>query len=375
MKIAFISDSHIGRYLQSREGDLRWKALRENQIRFLREVFFRMLDREKIRHVIHLGDLVEKTKHFHFEDLMLIREEFIEPLLQRGITVYFIVGNHDTLTTTTNLKNVYDLVLQGTTYHAHLDPKEITIGGFPILMIPWINPENQERAYATIRASTAKIAVGHLGFKGCLSNDGTPGKHEHDFDLVKHFDAVFMGHYHNRNSVKNVHYIGAMSPLHHNDEEGGRGFTIFDTEQHAKINHEFQTATTFVKNPFKIFYDVFYNDERKTLKDMMAEVDDMHLRHAFVRLHVETKQRPEEYARFQTHLERRDLAKLDVRDYTHMIVSNDTKPIEHENENIVGIMQQCIDELDYEAKGRLKAHAKLLFDRATNRTSQVNIDE
>ena len=42
---------------------------------------------------------------------------------------------------------------------------EVTIGGLPILFIPWINNENSETTYKLIKNTDCDYAMGHLGFQ------------------------------------------------------------------------------------------------------------------------------------------------------------------------------------------------------------------
>ena len=95
MRIAILNDTHAGV-----RGDM--QAMSDYQGRFYNEVFFPYLDEHKIDHIIHLGDYFDRRKYVNFSTLKANREHFIKPLLERGITMDLILGNHDTYYKSTN---------------------------------------------------------------------------------------------------------------------------------------------------------------------------------------------------------------------------------------------------------------------------------
>lgn len=323
--IACIADTHYGKY----QGDQK-HALREGQRRFLRECFFPMIDKLKIREVVHFGDLVENVD-IKFDDHTFIIEEFLDPLQKRGIVVHFVNGNHDARFENTNTRNIYEKMLRAYTHKVWIDPAEIHFFGLPILLVPWICPDNRDRSYRAIEFSSAKIAFGHLGIHGFIP--GHTDKKAHDIKIFKDFDAVYMGHYHNRNDEENVHYIGAAHGLTFGDGKD-KGFSIFDTETRKM---------TFHRNPFEIFYDLYYNDERKTIKEMIAESDDLQLKDAFIRVHMETNKRQSDWSAYLDHLTNRKPVKLVTRDLTVPLGITDNIQFEA-NENMLAFMHRYIDE-------------------------------
>ena len=106
MKIAILNDTHAGV-----RGDMLEMA--KYQGRFYNEVFFPYLKENGITHILHLGDYFDRRKYVNFSSLKLNREHFIEPLLENGMTMDLIIGNHDTYYKNTNDVNSPELLLFG----------------------------------------------------------------------------------------------------------------------------------------------------------------------------------------------------------------------------------------------------------------------
>ena len=95
MKIAILNDTHAGV-----RGDM--VAMADYQGRFYKEIFFPYLKENNITHILHLGDYFDRRKYINFSTLKLNREHFIEPMLENGMTMDLIIGNHDTYFKNTN---------------------------------------------------------------------------------------------------------------------------------------------------------------------------------------------------------------------------------------------------------------------------------
>jgi len=94
-KIALITDTHYG-------------IRNDNQVfldknkKFFDNFFFKEIDAQGIKHVIHLGDLVDRRKFINFNTARHLRKDFIEPLIKRNIDYHQILGNHDVYYKNTN---------------------------------------------------------------------------------------------------------------------------------------------------------------------------------------------------------------------------------------------------------------------------------
>ena len=95
MKIAILNDTHAGV-----RGDM--VEMAKYQGRFYEEVFFTYLDEHNIKHIIHLGDYFDRRKYVNFANSKNQYRTFYTLLLERGITMDLIIGNHDVYYKNTN---------------------------------------------------------------------------------------------------------------------------------------------------------------------------------------------------------------------------------------------------------------------------------
>ena len=136
MKIAILNDTHAGV-----RGDMLEMA--KYQGRFYEEVFFPYLDENNIGHILHLGDYFDRRKYVNFASLKSNKEHFIQPMLDRGITMDLIIGNHDTYYKNTNEVNSPDLLLfEHDAINVITEPMVNEYDGVNLALVPWINNDN-----------------------------------------------------------------------------------------------------------------------------------------------------------------------------------------------------------------------------------------
>ena len=245
MRVAIVTDTHFG----ARKGS---KLFHDYFEQFFDDVFFPTLDKEKIDTVIHMGDAFDSRKGIEFKSLKWSRRVVFDRLKERGITMHLMVGNHDAYYKNTNDINSNDLLLnEYSNIKVYSSPTEVSVGGLPILFIPWVNEQNEEETNKAIKKSKCRVAMGHLELNGFTATPGHVMEHGHDPKAYDKFDKVFSGHYHSRSDNGTVYYLGNTYEMFWNDCESTRGFHIFDTEslEHTPIN-----------NPYRLFYKIFYED-------------------------------------------------------------------------------------------------------------------
>ena len=245
MKVAIITDTHYG----ARKGS---KLFHDYFEKFYDDVFFPTLDKEGIDTVIHMGDAFDSRKGIEFKSLKWSRRVVFDRLQERGITMYLMVGNHDAYYKNTNDINSNDLLLnEYNNIKVYSSPTEVSVGGLPILFIPWVNEQNEKETNQAIKKSKCRVAMGHLELNGFTATPGHIMEHGHDARAYNKFEKVFSGHYHSRSDNGTVFYLGNPYEMFWNDVNDSRGFHIFDTES---LEH------TPVNNPHRLFYKIFYED-------------------------------------------------------------------------------------------------------------------
>jgi DNA repair exonuclease SbcCD nuclease subunit len=222
MKVAIITDTHYG----CKKGS---KYIHDYFELFYKNVFFPALEEHGVKTVIHMGDAFDSRKSIDYQSLDWSKRVVFDPL--KKYDVHMIIGNHDTYYKNTNSVNSPELLLQ--TYsniRTYSDPTEISIDGLKILLLPWINSENEEKTLKMIQKTTSKIAMGHLECQGFRVNRQLVMEHGLDSNIFKNFTKVFSGHYHTRSNNECVFYLGNPYEMYWTDVNDTRGFHIFDTE-------------------------------------------------------------------------------------------------------------------------------------------------
>ena len=255
MKIAILNDTHAGI-----RGDM--IEMSNYQGRFYNEVFFPYLDKHDIKHTIHLGDYFDRRKYVNFASLKANREHFIKPMVERGITMDLILGNHDVYYKSTNSVNSPELLLFEENVNIIYDPIVKEYDGFNIALVPWINNENYADSVDFLLSANASVCMGHFEIEGALMMPGAVCSHGLDISYLKRFEKVYSGHFHSKSEVKNCRYLGSQMQFTWSDYGDEKYFHIFDTET---------TEISPIHNPIKMFEKVFYDDTKETFESIVNQ--------------------------------------------------------------------------------------------------------
>jgi DNA repair exonuclease SbcCD nuclease subunit len=240
MRIALICDTHWGVRNDS--------LIMHNQMKkFLDEVFFPTIDFQNIDTIIHLGDLVDRRKYINYFTAKRLRDDFLNPLKDRNITMHIIAGNHDTFYKNTNNVNALRELVVGKYDNVHVyddKPAEVLFDDVPVLMLPWICDDNMEASMRAINTSKAPIVMGHLELVGYEMYRGHVSDEGFDSKIFDRFDIVCSGHYHTRSNSNNIFYLGTPAQYTWSDYSDAKGFNILDTQTRS---------LEFIENPYQVF--------------------------------------------------------------------------------------------------------------------------
>ena len=251
MKIAILNDTHAGVRRDMVE-------MTKYQGRFYEEVFFPYLDEHDIKHIIHLGDYFDRRKFVNFATLKSNREHFIDPMLERGITMDLIIGNHDVYYKNTNDVNAPELLLfESDNINIIQEPMVKEYDGVNLALVPWINPENYADSVEFLTTANADTCMGHFEFEGALMMPGMTCQHGLDHSYVKRFDKVYSGHFHQKSEFANIKYLGSQMQFTWSDYGDEKYFHIFDTD-----TREMRP----IHNPITMFEKLFYDDTKESFE-------------------------------------------------------------------------------------------------------------
>jgi DNA repair exonuclease SbcCD nuclease subunit len=332
MKIAIVTDTHWGVRNDS-------AAFADYFKKFYDNVFFPYLEMNDVKTVFHLGDIVERRKYINFSTADRLEKDFVRPLSELGITTYYVVGNHDTYYKNTNEINAMTQLYGGREYSNMTivsEPTEFSFDGCKIVLMPWMCPDNMERALTMVRDTSAQVLMGHLELAGFEMNKGAIIDHGMDSAVFDKFDLVCSGHYHHKSSRGNIHYLGCPYEITWSDYGDQKGFHVFDTETRE---------LTFIPNRYTMFNKLHYDDSRSTLSELM-ETDFEQFRDTYVKVIVHTKTNPYWFDTFIDRLEKIDPLGIQVVEDNLYLNLEDDEQIVSEAEDTLTILKKFIDNVD-----------------------------
>lgn len=347
MKVAIITDQHFG----ARNDSVAFLDFYE---KFYTNTFFPTLDEHGIKTVLVLGDTFDRRKYINFYALDRAKKMFFDPLLERGIRVHMLAGNHDTYFKNTNEVNSPDLLLQEYSNIDVIDsPETIVIDGVSICMMPWICPENYQQSLDEMKTTKAEICMGHFEIAGFAMYRGMESHEGLAKETFDKFDLVFSGHYHHKSSNGNIHYLGNPYELTWQDYNDPRGFHLFDLSTRE---------IEFVRNPYTMFTRVEYNDKETEPVDL----DSLDLQHKYVRLVIANKTDYYKFDKFIAKLYSKGCHEIKI--IEDMSEFQDGELGEEINlEDTLSVLSNYIDSIETDVdKEQVKTFMRTLYTEAVN---------
>ncbi len=342
MKVAIITDQHFGARKSS-------KFLHDYFKKFYDTVFFPYLEENNIKTLIDMGDTFDNRRSIDLWALEWAKENYYDRLQQMGVTVHTIVGNHTAYYKNTNSVNSVGLLLkQYDNVKIYSEVTEVKLDKLKVLFIPWINQENQESTFKSVKKTTSKCAMGHLELNGFRAHRGHVMEDGMDIDLFDKFQLVFSGHFHTRSNNGKIFYLGNPYEMYWNDVNDTRGFHIFDTDT---------LETLPVNNPYKMFYNVYYEDTNYQLFDTRE------YQGKIVKVIVKKKTEPKNFEKFIDKLYTAGVQELKI---VENFVIQESEDFEvEETENTISILNRYIDEAEFEGdKSVIKGILQKIYSEA-----------
>ena len=342
MKVAIITDQHFGARKNS-------KHFHDYFLKFYNEVFFPVLYSEGITTIVDMGDTFDSRKGIDFSALSWAKKNYYNRLREMGCEIYTIVGNHTAYYKNTNEINAIDLLLREyENVKIYSEATEIKLDKLNVLLIPWINSENEKKTLKMIKKSKSPMAMGHLECKGFRIHRGYVMETGTDVKLFDKFEKVYSGHYHTRSDNEKLYYLGNPYEMFWNDLGDTRGFHIFDTET---MEH------TPVDNPYRMFYNIFYEDHNYQTFDTREYEDKI------VKVIVRKKTNAKKFEKFIDKLYNSNVYELKVVENFQLQESEDFEAFE--SEDTLSILNRYVEEAEMSLeKSRIQEVIREVYQEA-----------
>ena len=348
MKIALLTDTHFG----ARNDNVNFN---EYFYDFYEGVFFPYLQQNNIKHCIHLGDLMDRRKFVSYRILKDFRERFIQPFNHLKVNLHILVGNHDIYFRNTNDINSLQELLGERHDNIRLYPEaqEVDFDGFPILMMPWINPQNEIYSFGMMDETKADTMMSHLEVVGFEMHGGHTSESGFDKEQFKKFHTIFSGHYHKKSDDGQIYYLGTPYQMTWSDYNCPKGFHVFDTETRE---------LTRIVNPQKIFEKIYYDDTQEDYDN-----HDVHqYKDKYVKLVVVNKNDLYKFDKFTDKLFKADCHEVKIiEDFTDLDANTVSDDIVENTQDTMTLLGKYIDDLDVNLdKTKLKGDISKLYHEA-----------
>lgn len=255
MKICLLGDTHFGVRNDS-------KIFHAYMKRFYSEVFFPALRERNIKTIFQFGDLFDRRKYVNFYTLEQCRKYFFDELVNDGIRMYTLLGNHDIFWREKLDVNSPSLLLENYSNIQVIRSPITSMSGVDV--IPWICKENEQEVLDFIDKSTNKYCFGHFELKGFEMMRGIESHEGMDRSVLAKYTKVYSGHFHTKSDQDNIMYLGTPYELFWNDYNDPKGFYILDTDTHE---------IEFIQNKDPMFIKFYYDDSKDVTIDATSVKD------------------------------------------------------------------------------------------------------
>lgn len=204
----------------------------------------------KINKIAFLGDLLDKSNKIKNEVFIPLFKK-IEQFKENGLEMWFILGNHDITSTITNSS-----LLEVFEKYGHLvnSPETFEFGDTVINMAPYSKDPN---LIPTVNADYLFTHINVIGFDLGKGTYASEEQQAFPVSMFSNYKKVFTGHYHKRQEMDNVEYLGAPYQLNFGDAgDCNKGFVIFDTDNGNEEFVKYENAPLFKEYT----YDCIWND-------------------------------------------------------------------------------------------------------------------
>jgi hypothetical protein len=200
-----------------------------------------LVHQHKIKRIISLGDLTDKTTNISFDTL-----HYVAPLLQTLFEsveeVYMIIGNHEAYYKNTNDIFSAETIFNNISNVKFIKDDVVYLKNLKYVLSPWITTSNREKVCDDIKKynKSKNTLFGHFELKGYRTNDSyIMPKGQITLPHYNRYKKVYSGHFHTEQEKKNVHYVGSGLQTRHGEGSNHNTYMLRDDGELIKL-HTFE---------------------------------------------------------------------------------------------------------------------------------------
>jgi len=216
-RIALLTDIHFGKHTNSEQHN-------QDCLRYI-NWFSEQVKNNDIDAIAFLGDWHEHRSAINglTLDYSMKGAKLLNDL---NLPIYFIVGNHDLYYR--NTRDIFTTVIFEQLENFVIINKPLEIPENSLVFTPFLFPEEYDDFFT--KYSHCETIMGHFEFKGfVLTGETVKCEHGADPNSYSKPKKIYSGHFHKRQTSKNVHYIGNTFPMDFGDaNDFDRGMAVHD---------------------------------------------------------------------------------------------------------------------------------------------------
>lgn len=237
-------------------------------------------------HIAFLGDWFENRSAVNVQTLSM-SSDGISKLDKLGLPIFFITGNHDLYKR--NTRDIHSLSVFANVKNVILVEEPVSLNGEQ-LFLPYIFDHEYAQLVDTINEHSS--VYGHFEFNGfVLTGFSTVMEHGQDHRLISKPKKVFSGHFHKRQVIDNVVYIGNTFPTNFGDAgDVARGMATYDAKADKVEFTDWAECPKYTKVKISEVIADTWTPQEKTRVKCMVDIDISYseaqeLREAMVEIH------------------------------------------------------------------------------------------
>lgn len=225
-----------------------------------------------LKDVYHAGDLFT-TRISQKLDTLKNFKVLTDIFKANGITLHYIAGNHDK---TSHISSSSYVDIYQNDYVVNCDMKVKRFQGLRVHFLSFYEDytyrEKLDSLKKQIDTDCINVLITHIGIEGVLTNDDSECTSSIKRTDFKGFDYVYIGHYHNRNSVnESIRYIGSTDARDFGEDSNKGCSILYSDGTEEKVLFKFKEFKTITVNSLKDL-DFACKENSESTKDFNIKI-------------------------------------------------------------------------------------------------------